>query len=63
MYDVIEFEMKDSRIAKVRQPKRRIYMPIKRAAVFGDKRKRRVRTRQAELANVIRENDGEKTRF
>ncbi len=52
----LEFEMKDSRI-KVRQPKRRIYMPIKRAAVFGDKRKRRVRTRQAELANVIRENE------
>jgi hypothetical protein len=57
MYDTIEFEVKDSRIAKVRQPKRRIYMPIKRAAVFGDKRRKRVRTRQAELVHVLRENE------
>lgn len=53
MYDTIEFEVKPSRIP-VKQPKRRIYMPIKRADVFGDKRKKRIRTRQAELAKVIR---------
>ncbi len=54
MYDTIEFEVKPSRVP-VKMPKRRIYMPIKRADVFGDKRKKRTRTRQAELAKAIKE--------
>jgi hypothetical protein len=56
MYDTIEFEVKPSRIP-VKMPKRRIYMPIKRAAVFGDKRTQRVRTRQAELVKAIKETE------
>ena len=56
MIDTIEFEVKPSRIA-VKQPKRRIYMPIKRADIFGDKRKKRIRTRQAESQKYIREMD------
>lgn len=54
MYDTIEFEVKPSRI-KVKQPKKRIYMPALRASVFGDKRKKRTRTRQAELVKAIKE--------
>lgn len=54
MFEPIEFEVKPSRIP-VKMPKRRIYMPIKRADVFGDKRKKRIRTRQAELAKAIKE--------
>jgi hypothetical protein len=54
MFQTIEFEVKPSRIP-VKQPKRRIYMPVKRADVFGDKRKKRTRTRQSELAKAIKE--------
>jgi hypothetical protein len=56
MYDTIEFEVKPSRVP-VKMPKRRIYMPVRRADVFGDKRKKRIRTRQAELVKAIREMD------
>jgi len=54
MYETIEFEVKPSRVP-VKMPKRRIYMPIKRADVFGDKRRKRSRTRQAELVKSMRE--------
>lgn len=54
MIDTIEFQVKDSRI-KVRQPKRRIFIPFKRADVFGDKRRKRTRTRQAQIAHIIKE--------
>lgn len=54
MFQTIEFEVKPSRVP-VKKPKRRIYMPIKRADVFGDKRKKRTRTRQAELVKAIKE--------
>ena len=55
MESLIEFEVKPSRVL-VKGPKRRIYFPIKRADVFGDKRKKRIRTRQAELSKAIKEN-------
>ena len=54
MESVIEFEVKPSRVL-VKGPKRRIYMPIKRADIFGDKRRKRSRTRQAETQKYIRE--------
>jgi hypothetical protein len=54
--DLIEFEVKPSRVS-VKLPKRRIYFPIKRADTFGDKRKKRIRTRQAEAQKYIREMD------
>lgn len=54
MFQTIEFEVKPSRVP-VKQPRRRIFMPIKRADVFGDKRKKRTRTRQSELVKAIKE--------
>lgn len=56
MYDTTENlpEGKTIRI-QVKVPKRRIYMPIKRADVFGDKRRKRTRTRQAQLAKHLKE--------
>jgi hypothetical protein len=54
MYDTIEFEVKSSRIP-VKQPKRRLYMPIKRADVFGDKTTKRKRVRSAEQRHAIKE--------
>ena len=56
MIDTIEFEVKPSRVL-VKGPKRRIYFPIKRADVFGDKRRKRSRTRQAESQKYIQEMD------
>ena len=53
---VIEFEVKPSRVL-VKVPKKRIYMPALRASVFGDKRRKRLKTRQAETQKYIREMD------
>jgi hypothetical protein len=47
-------KMSKTLVIKIRVSKR-VWEPIKRAAVFGDKRKKRVRTRQAELSKAIRE--------
>ena len=46
--------MSKTLVIKIRVSKR-VWEPIKRAAVFGDKRKKRARTRQAELSKAIRE--------
>jgi hypothetical protein len=54
--DLIEFEVKPSRVL-VKLPKKRMCFAIKRADFFGDKRKKRIRTRQAESQKYIREMD------
>jgi hypothetical protein len=54
MYNTIEFDVKETRV-KIRQPKRRIYMAIRRSDVFQDRREKRERTRQAQLAKAIKE--------
>jgi len=59
MYDTVEnpYEGKSIRIT-VKVPKRRLYMPVKRAVVFGDKRVKRVRTRNESVRKAIRESVG-----
>ncbi len=54
MINTIEFEVKPSRMP-VKMPKRRIYIPVRRADVFGDKRKKRTRTRQSEFVKSMKE--------
>lgn len=58
MYNTIDlgFDVKASRIV-VKQPKKRTCFPALRATYFGDKRRKRTRTRQAELAKAIKEMD------
>lgn len=54
MYNTVEFNVKESRI-KVKVVKKRVYMAPLRSVLFGDKRKKRTRTRQAELAKALKE--------
>jgi len=46
--------MSKTLVIKIRVSKR-VWEPIKRAAVFGDKRTKRIRTRNEQLRNAIRE--------
>jgi len=40
---------------RIKAKKPRLFIPIKRADVFGDKRTKRVRTRNDQTRNAIRE--------
>ena len=42
-------------VVKINVPKSREWEPIKRAAVFGDKRRKRAVTRNAETRKAIKE--------
>ena len=56
MVDNVEFSVRENRIV-VRMPKRRIFMEVRRAEVFADKRTKRERTRNTQLRKAISEYD------